>query len=110
VRTLHTIARNYDHPVVAEVLRKAKKIDPENNKRLYGPMAPGKKKRELESRWYDPVTDRYDSPGAVIGALCYIYPWQMLGIAVVLFGIPIGTVIIIRKIKRKRSRQTETGK
>ena len=105
-KTPYTIARNYDHPVVAEMLQKAQKIDPKNNKWLYEPMASGKIKREVTSMWWDSHTG-YGPPSVIIRELLLMFPWYTPGI---LFVISIGAVIIIRKIRRKRSRQIETGK
>jgi len=58
IKTTHILARNYDTPDVAEMLRKAKVIfsDDETKVQEYGQIALGAKKNLVTSPWYNPDT------------------------------------------------------
>jgi len=92
---------NTKDPVVAEILRKAKAIDPENEYHIR--KAPNAQKKTVTSFWYEDPD--LPTPFKIIFVV-FLLP-ILIGVSIII-GI---VVMVIRKImKRKRSQRTEIEK
>ena len=102
VNNKDVLVRNYKDPVVAEVLRKASKIDPEQRD-YYKWMASGAAKRELEHPlYYD--TDTNTSPNIASVKSWAVFLGRILIRVVVVAVAVIGAVAAWRCFRKRKKR------
>jgi len=92
---LHRLALNYKDPVVAEVLRKAKHINPEMSA-YYDRMISGDAKKTITSFWYEPPNQ--PTPYRIIVVVFWLP--ILVGISAV-----IGAILAWRYFRRRKKRK-----